>query len=247
MRKIEAKQVVIFVIVFGILGIIICSTSSRGPKQAISSSRQQASTYSSQEIQSQQQSEREKQQRLELERLANARRLAEEAAAQHARYLARYLNKGITRKPGVQMLAIVTASENGKLNSTISTVLAQHFSSETVETISSLFTPEFISDGIFAKAFDGSTDSFNDLELAHSLDAVLLARQTIEYSQDPSLQNVITANMQLQVMISSIVTRGQSQTWTFTANGAGFTKQAARQLAEERLIKQITKDTKMSM
>jgi hypothetical protein len=41
--------------------------------------------------------------------------------------------------------------------------------------------------------------------------------------------------------------QSESKTWTFTSNGPGFTKDIARGAAEERLIKQIAANTKMSL
>jgi hypothetical protein len=52
--------------------------------------------------------------------------------------------------------------------------------------------------------------------------------------------------MQLEITAFSIAD-GQSQSWTYVANGAGFKQSEARQMAEERLIKQIANDPKMSL
>ena len=52
--------------------------------------------------------------------------------------------------------------------------------------------------------------------------------------------------MKLEVVRLSVATPGQTQAWTFTANGAGFNNQAAQSMAEERLIKQISDDKKTS-
>jgi len=136
---------------------------------------------------------------------------------------------------------------DGKLNGAVSTALAIYFKDEPVELLSSFFKPEFVSDKLFTEVFNGSTDVLHKLELANSLDALLLARQTVRYSTNRSLENVITANMRLEVTVLQVAGTVQSKTWTFTANGAGFKPGDARSLAEERLIKQIGSDTKMSL
>jgi hypothetical protein len=84
------------------------------------------------------------------------------------------------------------------------------------------------------------------LELTNSLDALLLAHQSVEYSSNPSLENVLTANMKLKILAASIIGNAKSQTWTFTAVGTGFKQTDARAMAEERLIKQINADTNIS-
>jgi len=176
-----------------------------------------------------------------------ANKAREEAAIQHAKFLERYLNAGFSRKPGTRSLAIIAASEDGKLNSAISTALAQHFRTDSVEIISSFFKPEFVSDKLFAEVFNGSTDVLKKLEVANSLDALLLSRQSVQYSTSPSLLDLITANMQLEVQVLPVTGTVQAGAWTFTANGAGFKRGEARAMAEERLIKQIANDTKMSI
>jgi len=181
------------------------------------------------------------------EAAAASQRAIQEAAAKHAQFLARYLNPGFARKPGMEMVAIVVASEDGRLNRTVSAALTDHFKSQNAEILSSFFTPEFVSDGLFNTVIGGSGDLSRQLELANTLDSLLLARQQVQYSTNPDLLNVITANMQLEVALMPIAGNAQGQSWTFTANGAGFNRAAARQLAEERLIRQIAKDTKMSL
>ena len=174
-----------------------------------------------------------------------ARRAAEEAA-QRAQYLARYVNGGIARKPGTATVALAVASDELKINRAVAAALLPHFKTNTVEILSSFFKPAFVSDRLFADVFKGSTEVLQKLELSKSLDAVLLARQEVRYTTDPALDNLITANMVLEVVLLPVLENAESQTWTFTANGAGFRQGDARQMAEERLIKQIAKDTNMT-
>lgn len=171
-------------------------------------------------------------------------RQAEEAAI-HARYLARYLKAGFTRNPAIQTAAIAVVSDDGKFNGSLDAALAGHFRSKTLRAISSFFTPSFISDGLFASTFAGSTEALTKLDLTNSVDVLLLARQTVQYSTNASLDNLITANMQLEVMTLPVTATGEGRTWSFTANGAGFKQEDARSMAEARLIKQITTDTNL--
>lgn len=75
----------------------------------------------------------------------------------------------------------------------------------------------------------------------------MLAQQNVQYAQNTALDNVITATMQLKVAVMPVSGQSDAKTWTFTAYGPGFTKEVARQAAEERLIKQITTDTNMTL
>jgi len=170
----------------------------------------------------------------------------QEAAAAHATYLARYLNSGSSRKPGTKMVAIAVVSENGAFNFALNSAVANHLKTASASMLTSFFRPAFVSDGLFANAFAGSNGVFDKLDLSKSLDVLFLGREQVQYSSDPSLENVMTANMQLEITAFSIAD-GQSQSWTFVANGSGFKQTEARQMAEERLIKQIANDTKMSL
>ena len=65
-------------------------------------------------------------------------------------------------------------------------------------------------------------------------------------SSDPSLENVITANMRFELTAISIA-NGQNQSWAYNSNGSGFKQSEARAMAEERLLKQIAKDSTLSL
>ena len=75
----------------------------------------------------------------------------------------------------------------------------------------------------------------------------MLAREDVQYAQNAALENVITATIRLVVTAVPVSGQGAPVTWTFTAYGPGFTKEIARTAAEERLIKQIASDTKLSL
>ncbi len=178
---------------------------------------------------------------------AAAQKAAQDAAAQKAQYLARYVNASFSRKPAGKTIAIAVADENGTLSRAVTAALEKRFQNEPALILSPFFKPEFVSDGLFKDAFTGSGDVFNKLELANSLNGVVLAQQNVQYAQNAALENVITATMQLKVAVMPVSGQSNGKTWTFTAYGPGFTKEVARQAAEERLIKQITTDTNMSL
>jgi uncharacterized lipoprotein YehR (DUF1307 family) len=75
---------------------------------------------------------------------------------------------------------------------------------------------------------------------------LVLVRETTHYGNTPSLENLVTASLQVDVVAIPVATVGQNQSWTFTANGPGFSQAEARKAAEERIIKQISSDTRIS-
>jgi hypothetical protein len=177
--------------------------------------------------------------------VAAAEKAREDALAAHAAELAKYLNGTFSRKPGIMSVAVAAASEDGTLNRHIGEALASRFKTNTIEMLPSLFTAEFLSDGLFADTFSGSRAPLARLDLLNSLDGLVLARESVDYSQNPSLENTVSAHMQVNVTAMPVAAKGDGETWTFTANGVGFKRDDARSLAEERLIKQIAEATNM--
>ena len=173
------------------------------------------------------------------------KKAAEEAAAVQSRFLARYLNLGFTRQPGVATIGVAVESEAGTMNPTIANALTQRLKTAEVQLLNSFFNPEFVADRFVGNIFSGDTGIFGRLELTNSLNGVLVGRQTVTYSTNAALENTITANLRLEVMALPVAFTRESQSWNFAANGIGFRPHEARQLAEERIIEQISRSTNM--
>lgn len=157
------------------------------------------------------------------------------------------VNTNIVREAGQEMIAVACASENGAMNSAISDALVAHFARERIKFVSSFFRPTMITDGTFNAVFNGSKAAFDKMELEKTLDGLLLAKQGVQYSKNEALDGVITATMHLQIVTLSVTAQIESQSWTLSAKGTGFNNADARMQAEERIIKQIKDDTKMSL
>lgn len=201
-----------------------------------------------------------KQAELERHNLEEQRRQAEalaakrqaEAAAQAAEekqrretkereeFLARYLVPGqLTNSPQVQDVAVLVAGETLQPNSPVGQALVAVLKTRSANASASIFTPDFISDGLFGKAFAGSQGVLDGLALTNAADILLLARESVEYAKNETVQGVITAHLKLELSALSAATHRQSQAQTLLSTGAGFKEADARALAEERLLKQI--------
>ena len=237
MSGINPKRVTVFVCVMAVIAIFIYTAQSvrEQQKAATVARRQQAMENEATARKAAQ------------DAVAEQAKAVQDAAAKHAQFLARYVNTSFSRTPGSKTIAVAIVSEDGKLNRAVSAALESRFQREPARILSPFFKPEFVSDGLFNDAFTGAGEVFNKLELAKSLDGVVLAQQNVQYTQNTALENVITATMQLKVAVMPVSGPGDGKTWTFTAYGPGFTKEVARQAAEERLIKQIATDTNMSL
>lgn len=169
----------------------------------------------------------------------------EELAAEHRQFLAQYYDPGFTRKPGTAAVAFVVASDAGARP--VSEALNQRFLADGIPLLSAFFKPRFAADGFLARIVSGDTQPITELDLAKTLDGLLLAQESVEYEDNPQLENVISAHLHLQVVALPLAAGRRSQTWTFTANGAGFNNGAARTMAEERLAKQIVNATNLTV
>ncbi len=169
----------------------------------------------------------------------------EDPAVTRRTFLARYLRPNLPPKSDTKTIGVVVATEGKSLNGALATAIANHFRPQKVSVLTGVFTLEFVSDGMFEHAFSGSQNVLDRLELASVVDHVLLARHTVQFSTNPDLQNVMTANAQLEIVALPTSGTTGSHSWTFSANGAGFKEPQARAMAEERLIASIAAETNM--
>jgi hypothetical protein len=173
---------------------------------------------------------------------------AQRVRAEQTNLLAKYFDTTFIKSPGVQTIALSIATDSGKTDRAIQDALIQHFKSGNVKILPSFFKPAFITNGLFENTFNGSGDVPAKLELGKYLDALLLAREHVEISQNSAaLDNVLTATIRLDVAIVLMADNLQSKTWTFTANGAGFKPSDAQVQAEERILKQVAAEANMSL
>jgi chemotaxis protein histidine kinase CheA len=171
----------------------------------------------------------------------------EDAAAEHAQFLARYLNPGFTHRPGLATIAVVIESEQGTMNLAVANAVMQRLANGDVQLLNSFFKPEFVADKFVDNIFSGDTSVFDRLNLTNSVDGVLFGRETITYSTNIALENTISADLHLGVIVLPLATAQSGLSWSISATGVGFNNTAARQQAEERLIRQIADDSTMSL
>ncbi|MGD0206151.1 MAG: hypothetical protein ABSC89_00865 [Verrucomicrobiota bacterium] len=235
-RRILQRLIVFTCVMTAVIGLIYSIQSRREKRKAAALAQQQlelANATAAQKAAQNAAAERE--------------RAVQDAAHEHRIFLEKYVDTGITKTARNQLIAVAVASEYRSMNHAVAAALVTRFKTDHVQLTDSFFKPELVTDGLFNSVFNGSSDLFNKLELAKSLDALLLARQDVQYSTNKDLDNTITANMRLEVVTLPVAGQAESQEWTFTANGIGFRPAEARMQAEERIIKQIANDTNLSL
>lgn len=168
--------------------------------------------------------------------------------AEDEKLLEKYFDTAFTKKSGNLAVAFYMAGSGGNQNPAIHDALVQKLSAGNTKLITSFFREAFLTDGLFESAFAGPSAVADKLKLSKYLDGFVLVKETVKIQQNSSeLANVLTANIRLDIAVISCGNNIQGRTWTFTANGAGFKTSDAQAQAEERLIKQLSTDSRVSL
>lgn len=243
MNRLNLQRVLLFIGVMAIIGVLLYRGETQREKHKQEQTDQQEAKVAEQEAKV-----AEEKRKLEEESAAKQRQVAKEAAEQqhqlrmateHKQFVNQYVNTNFTRTPGRPLVAVMAADETKRMNHALSAALITRFKGEPAQLVDSFFKPPLVTDDLFNDVFNGSTALFNKLEITNSVDALLLARQSVEYSINAELNNVITANMRVEIVTLPVAGQVESQGWSLIANGAGFRRPEARMQAEERIIKQI--------
>ena len=161
----------------------------------------------------------------------DANRVADELKAYRTRYLGDH--------NGRYSIAVMVADENGRPNESLAQSICTLLDTNGLTTTASLFTPAFIADGLFGQMLSGSKEAFDKLQLTNTIQAVMLARQSVEYSTNSALADVITATMTFDANAFSKSSFQMIFANSIKVAGAGVTRLEARTSAEERLLKQL--------
>ena len=234
----------VFICILACIAIVLYAWQDHreGRKAAEIAARKEAEAEQQQKIEN----AAEAQQKAEAEKEA-AVKAEQDAAAAHAQFMAQYEDNNFTRTASMELIATACATENGTMNEAISAALASRFKTENVEVTSSFFKPTLITEGLFGDVFNGSGDIVRKLELAKFIDGLLLAKQDVRYSTNTDLNNIVTADMHVQIETLPVSGAVEAKSWMLAAKGTGFNTADARMQAEERIIKQIGDDPAMSL
>ena len=192
------------------------------------------------------QEKQETHQREEYARLASIqeaerqKRAVEQRAAELKAFKNLYLNDQTTRHAVVVLVVNDTGQPNKILNSALLTLLKTNGHDATTL----LLTPRFISDGLFTEVFTGSKAVLAKLDLKNLAGTLLLGRQTVDYSTNAALENLVTAHMKLELQTLPLTAGGQEQTQILESVGTELNRPTdARLQAEDRMVKQIQKQS----
>lgn len=159
----------------------------------------------------------------------------ETSISNHEAYQSRYLGEHNAH----YSISVTVADENGQLNEFLGYILCTLLNTNGIITTASLFTTNFVADGLFDQMLGGSKEAFDGFELTNIVRTIVLARQSVEYSTNSTFDGTVTAKMTLKIRAFSTATFRLLFADNIIAIGAGFTQFEAQKMAEERILDKI--------
>jgi|TARA_Y100000031_G_C8231255_1_gene391005 hypothetical protein len=166
-----------------------------------------------------------------------AKRLTEEKAAQErVAFLNRYLSsRSFTNRPESSEVAVIIIDTEKQANHDTSQKIADSLKAKGINTTSTLFSDQFIFDGLFEKIFNGNSSEIKKLELSKYSDKIVLGKSTVTFTENPEIQT-ITARLTINFCIISSKTGSIKNRFSLSEVGPGFSKTAAQDMAIERIV-----------
>ncbi len=171
----------------------------------------------------------------EAERLAR-----QQAEQQREAFLNNYLlSRSFINRPDSQEVAVLVIDEDNRVNHDITQKIASLLKTKRFNITSSLFSGNFVSDGMFERIFKGSAGDVNSLELPKHSDYIILGKKFVNFTENPDLLNVLTAHVFIEIHVVSTRTGTVADSFNVSEVGAGFSKPNAESIAMERIFKKL--------
>jgi|GEM_PF-3362407 len=135
----------------------------------------------------------------------------------------------------MKIAVIIIDIENHSIHD-ISKKVAARLNKNKINVTTSLFTNQFVIDGIFDKIFDGDAEVIQSLKLSEYCDYLILGKSSASYNEGSEFQGMITATVSIRINIISSKTGNGKGYFDVSEPGAGFSKAEAEKLASERIL-----------
>jgi len=165
------------------------------------------------------------------------RKEAKRTAQERDTFLNRYLlSRSFLNRAESTEVAVLVINEERKAIHNIDQKIASLLKSKGLNPTASLFTGRFVSDDKFERVFSGDANETKTLELSNHCDHIVLGKSSVHFTQNPDMENMITARASIEFRIISAKTGIIENRFTLSETGAGFSKADAEQLAMERIL-----------
>jgi len=178
----------------------------------------------------------EEQKRQEEVAKSEGQRRVEEREAFFNRYL---LSRSFINRPDRREVAVLAVEESNRISYELTQKIASLLKTPRLKVTDSLFTGRFVSDGLFQRIFGGNGREVKNLDLSKYVDHIVLCKKAVNFTENPEMQNMITAHTIVEIHIISANTGIIEDSFTISEVGAGFSKRASEDMAKERIIKKL--------
>jgi hypothetical protein len=152
---------------------------------------------------------------------------------------AQYINAQVRRRSENSQIAILILSSGDSQFAGLDEALRQATSGRGLTPVTSFFKPRFVQEGRAERLFAGDWDAVGQFGMADRVDEVLIGNASSSTTNSSEFEGLITTNLTLE--LKCLNTRQQSVcgTQSFTAAGAGYTKEDSLHNATEKVRPQI--------
>lgn len=194
-----------------------------------------------------QQAEREQAEEVERQRQQAAQAAREQAEAERIRQqqaaaeLEAYRRRYVANVPASVWGTVV--SQTGQIDSLLSSAIREEIENLSGDTASSsTFLGSFVTDGLHDRAFNGDPALIEKLGLREKAEKLALGVATVSYTPNATLNNVINAQLRLNVRIVDVASGGIVGEFSTEALAPGRSEADALAAARERILQNVSEN-----
>jgi hypothetical protein len=151
-----------------------------------------------------------------------------------------YFSRYVVPQTNRFSVGIIVQDEALQPNSNLSVSVVQSLATNHVSASASLLQSSFITDGLLTNAMINPQAVIPSLHLQTNIHVLFLGKQSVAYTTNSALDDLVTATMQCQFIGVVLPSLELLSSETLQTVGAGFSIVESRAAAEERLAKQLT-------
>ncbi len=135
-------------------------------------------------------------------------------------------------------IAVLIVNEHNRIDWTLSDQIKSILQRKEYKVSTpSLFTSSFVTKGQFERLFNGDDSGKAQLlQLSQYCKEGFFGKKIVSFTENPDLENVITATVKLEIHIISSITGTIQKSISLTAKGPGFSRDDAEKIAIERVL-----------
>lgn len=137
-------------------------------------------------------------------------------------------------------MGVFIIDENNKINWNLSNQIVSILKSKEHDVITSALFDETAPVGtVFNNLFNGDASEIKRLNLVKRFKQLVLGKKSVQFTENPELENTITAQVSLQIHLITLSTGTIENSLTITVPGIGFSQVQSETNAIEEIVNQL--------